>query len=112
MIGLLKLINPLCPTVKHSMKFYLTMCSGVPNVPGFMIVADFEEVSMAYYDSNMKAPEPRHDWVRKLIENDPEHWERNAQDSMRYQPLFEAETEGFKQNLSQGKLLDKCFLPG
>lgn len=104
----------LCPTVKHSMRFYFTLCSGLPNLPEFTIVGDFEEVRMGYYDSSMKAPEARHDWLRKLMEEDPEHWQRIVLDSMRYQQLLQGETEGFKQNSSQtaGELLNRCSVPG
>ncbi|XP_070777282.1 major histocompatibility complex class I-related gene protein-like [Enoplosus armatus] len=87
--------------VKHSMKFYLMVSSGVPNVPDYVAVANVEEVIMAYYDSDMKTPEPRQDWVRELIEDDPQDWERNAQGYMRYQQLFKAETDSFTQHLNQ-----------
>ncbi|XP_026204509.1 major histocompatibility complex class I-related gene protein-like [Anabas testudineus] len=97
----LLLLFQVVSAVKHSMRFYFTLCSGLPNLPEFTIVADFEEVRMGYYDSSMKAPEARHDWLRKLMEEDPEHWERIVLDSMRYQQLLQGETEGFKQNSSQ-----------
>ncbi|KAK2812858.1 hypothetical protein Q5P01_000960 [Channa striata] len=87
--------------VKHTMTFYLMISSGAPNVPDFMIVADFEGVRMAYYDSSMKTPQARHDWVRRLMQDDPQHWERIALDSMRYEQLLKGETESFKQNSSQ-----------
>ncbi|KAK2830776.1 hypothetical protein Q5P01_018707 [Channa striata] len=93
--------------VKHTMTFYLMISSGAPNVPDFMIVADFEEVRMAYYDSSMKTPQARHDWVRRLMQDDPQHWERIALDSMRYEQLLKGETESFKQNSSQTGV---CFL--
>ncbi|KAI3358167.1 hypothetical protein L3Q82_003168 [Scortum barcoo] len=48
--------------MKHSVKFYFTLSSGVPKIPDYVTVAEVQEVVMAYYDSNMKTPEPRLDW--------------------------------------------------
>lgn len=75
------------------MKFYLMISYGVPNIPDYVAVANIEEVMMAFYNSNMKTPEPRQDWVRKLIEDDPHHWETTAQGCI--------ETDSFKQRSNQ-----------
>lgn len=94
-------LNICVPAEKHSMKFYLMVSSGVPNIPEYSVVADLEEERMAYFDSSMKAPEARHAWVGKLIEQDPGHWERNAQDSMSYEQLLRGETQSFGENQNQ-----------
>ncbi|XP_038581678.1 major histocompatibility complex class I-related gene protein-like isoform X2 [Micropterus salmoides] len=87
--------------VKHSMNLYLMGSSGVANIPEFAAIANVEEVIMTYYDSNIKTVEPRHYWARKLMEDDPQYWERLTQDCMHYQQFFIEETESFKQHLNQ-----------
>ncbi|XP_056255265.1 major histocompatibility complex class I-related gene protein-like [Seriola aureovittata] len=87
--------------VKHSLKFYHMISSGNPNIPDYMAVANFEEVEMMYYDSNMTTPEPRHNWVRKLMEDDPQHWETISQDCINYEQAFKDEAGSFKQHSNQ-----------
>lgn len=52
---------------------------------------------MGYFDSSMKTAEPRQDWTRKFIEDEPQQWERHVQDCLSYKQLFKDETESFKQ---------------
>ncbi len=93
------------------MKFYLMISSGVPNIPDYVAITKVEKVIMAYYDSNMKTLQPRPDWVRKLIEDDPQYWERGLQGCMNYHQIFKAETDSFKlrANQTEGRLITKCF---
>ncbi|KAG7233849.1 hypothetical protein INR49_006481, partial [Caranx melampygus] len=62
--------------VEHSLRFYVTISSGHPNIPDYMAIANVDEVEMGYYDSSMKTPEARQDWVKHFIENEQEDWER------------------------------------
>ncbi|XP_033492940.2 major histocompatibility complex class I-related protein 1-like [Epinephelus lanceolatus] len=87
--------------VKHSLTFYLMVSSGVPNIPDYLVMADIDEVIMAYSDSNMATHEPRQDWVRKLRKEEPQYWQRSVEACMNYQELFKAQTDSFKQHLNQ-----------
>ncbi|XP_040909458.1 major histocompatibility complex class I-related gene protein-like [Toxotes jaculatrix] len=100
-VFLLLLFCHIASSAKHSTNFYLMISSGDPSLPDYVGVADFDEVRMMYYNSNVKILEPRHDWVRKLIQDDPQHWERIAVDGIHYEQLFRVETDSFKQHSNQ-----------
>ncbi|XP_076609863.1 major histocompatibility complex class I-related protein 1-like [Chaetodon auriga] len=87
--------------VRHSLKFYFMASSGAPNVPDFVAFVNIEDVLMAYYDSSMTTPEPRQDWVRKLKEDDPQHWENAVQECRNYEHHFKAEFNAFKMRLNR-----------
>lgn len=85
--------------------------SGNPNIPEYFIMANFEEVVMVYYDTNMKTLEPRHDWARQLRVDDHQHWETISEDGIHYEQAFRADTESFKQHTDQtGGMFDKMLL--
>ncbi|XP_056255264.1 major histocompatibility complex class I-related gene protein-like [Seriola aureovittata] len=88
-------------TVKHSLRFHAMISSGNPNIPDYMAAANFEEVEMAYYDSNMKTPEPRHALMRILIEIDRHDWEGISKDGINHEHLLRVQTDSFKQHSNQ-----------
>uniref|UniRef100_A0A3B4X8G6 Ig-like domain-containing protein n=1 Tax=Seriola lalandi dorsalis TaxID=1841481 RepID=A0A3B4X8G6_SERLL len=81
--------------------FYIMMSSGNPNIPDYFIMANFEEVVMVYYDTNMKTLEPRHDWARRLMVDDPQHWDTISEDGIHYEQVFRVDTDSFKQDSNQ-----------
>ncbi|XP_067468543.1 BOLA class I histocompatibility antigen, alpha chain BL3-7-like [Thunnus thynnus] len=88
-------------TVKYSLTFFVTASSGVPNIPHYIGILNIDEVQMTYLDSNIKRLQPRQDWVKKLMEDDPQHWEINTQNFFQYQQKFKVEIDTFKQSLNQ-----------
>uniref|UniRef100_A0A3B4U1Z6 Ig-like domain-containing protein n=1 Tax=Seriola dumerili TaxID=41447 RepID=A0A3B4U1Z6_SERDU len=86
---------------KHSLKFHAMISSGNPNIPDYMAAANFEEVEMAYYDSNMKTPEPRHALMRILIQNNQQDWEGMSEGYINYEQLLRVQTDSFKQHSNQ-----------
>ncbi|XP_054461561.1 major histocompatibility complex class I-related gene protein-like isoform X2 [Anoplopoma fimbria] len=88
-------------TVKHSLKYFSTSTSGVPNFPEFVAVAMVDEVQAGYCESNMKTPEPRQDWVRDLIKDDPKQLEWYSLQCIRAQHSFRANIDDLKQRLNQ-----------
>ncbi|XP_028255230.1 uncharacterized protein LOC114431797 [Parambassis ranga] len=90
-----------CPAEKHSLRFCLTLSSGVTDVPDYIAMETVEGVMLGYFDSSMKTAEPRQDWARKFMEDDPQRWERHVQDCLHYKQLFKDETESFKQASNQ-----------
>ncbi|XP_037649702.1 major histocompatibility complex class I-related gene protein-like isoform X17 [Sebastes umbrosus] len=87
--------------VKHSLKFFSTATSGVPNFPEFVAAAMVDEVLMGYCDINIKTPEPKQDWVRKLIKDEPQHLEWYSQECFDSQQFFRANLYSLKQRLNQ-----------
>ncbi|CAJ1082810.1 major histocompatibility complex class I-related gene protein-like isoform X1 [Xyrichtys novacula] len=87
--------------VKHSLKYFLTASSGVPNFPEFVGAAMVDGVQVGYCDSDMKTAEPKHDWMRKLIKDDPKHLEWYTLKCYGNQHVFRANIDGLKQRLNQ-----------
>ncbi|XP_071355966.1 major histocompatibility complex class I-related gene protein-like [Trachinotus anak] len=87
--------------VEHSLKIYHIISSGHPNIPDYVGITDFEDTGMTYYDSNMTMIEPRHDWVSKLMEGDPQHWKKKSQDCKNYEQVFKDEANSFNQHSKQ-----------
>ncbi|XP_075931407.1 major histocompatibility complex class I-related protein 1-like [Anarhichas minor] len=94
-------INLLCSAVKHSLKYFITATSGVPNLPEFVSFGMVNEVQLVYCDSNIKIVDPKQDWMRDFIKDDPQHMEWYVQMCFSYQQVFRADIEALKQRLNQ-----------
>nr|XP_033492747.1 major histocompatibility complex class I-related gene protein-like [Epinephelus lanceolatus] len=88
-------------TVKHSLKYFLTASSGVPNFPEFVGAAMVDDVQVGYCDSNIKTAEPKQDWMRKIIKADPQHLEWYTLKCFGSQQVFRANLDNLKQRLNQ-----------
>ncbi|XP_042292309.1 major histocompatibility complex class I-related gene protein-like [Thunnus maccoyii] len=73
MLFLLLLFCHVASPMTHSLKFLFTGSSGVPNFPEFVGVMMVDEVEVVYCDSNIQKAEPKQDWMKNLIEHDPNH---------------------------------------
>ncbi|XP_028453055.1 uncharacterized protein LOC114567954 [Perca flavescens] len=88
--------------VKHSLKFFSTASSGLPNLSEYMATAAVDEVLAGYCDSNKKIVEPRHDLVKTFVEKNPQQLEFYTQRCFEDEPiLFKAMIDNFKQCFNQ-----------
>ncbi|XP_038581692.1 major histocompatibility complex class I-related gene protein-like [Micropterus salmoides] len=87
-------------TVKHSLKYFLTATSGIPNFPEFVGAAMVDDVQVGYCDSNIKKAEPKQDWMKILIKDDPQHLEWYALKCSGNQQVFRANIDSLKQRLN------------
>ncbi|XP_033986968.1 major histocompatibility complex class I-related gene protein-like [Trematomus bernacchii] len=102
---LLGIVGPHCTSARtHSLKYFYTGSSGVPNFPEFVTVGLVDEVPISHYDSNTKRVEPKQDWMNKITAEDPEYWERQTELRMDSQLAFKVNIETAKQrfNLTGG----------
>ncbi|KAF3833431.1 hypothetical protein F7725_024635 [Dissostichus mawsoni] len=77
---LLGIVGPHCTSARtHSMKYFLTASSGVPNLPEFVMMLLVDEVQITHYDSNTKRAEPKQDWMKRITAEDPQYWETQSQ---------------------------------
>ncbi|CAB1440765.1 unnamed protein product [Pleuronectes platessa] len=83
----------------HSMKYFLTASSQVPNLPEFVAVGLVDEVQIGYYDSNTKKLEHKQDWMLKAT--DSQFWERHTQLALDEQQNFKNYIEILKERFNQ-----------
>ncbi|XP_030247722.1 major histocompatibility complex class I-related gene protein-like, partial [Sparus aurata] len=76
--------------VKHSLKYIFTATSGLPDFPEFVAAAMVDEELVVYCDGSKKTIEPKHNWVKKIYEDDPQHLEEYKR------ACFEGELTYFK----------------
>uniref|UniRef100_A0A3B5MVE0 Ig-like domain-containing protein n=1 Tax=Xiphophorus couchianus TaxID=32473 RepID=A0A3B5MVE0_9TELE len=90
--------------LKHSLRYFLTATYGVQDFPEFVGAATVDEVQVGYCDSNIKTAKPKQDWMRKLIERNPEHLEWYSQKCLGSQHVFRANIDDLKRrlNLTEG----------
>uniref|UniRef100_A0A3Q0S642 MHC class I-like antigen recognition-like domain-containing protein n=1 Tax=Amphilophus citrinellus TaxID=61819 RepID=A0A3Q0S642_AMPCI len=85
----------------HSLKYFLTGSSEVPNLPEFVAVGMVDDVQIARYDSDTQKAEPTQAWMIKLTEDDPQHLEGQTALALDQQQWFKATTENLKQLFNQ-----------
>ncbi|KAI3358856.1 hypothetical protein L3Q82_015250, partial [Scortum barcoo] len=73
---------------KHYMKYFVTASTGVSNFPEFVGALVVDDIQTGYCDSNKKRVETKQDWMRKIFEDDPQHFEHYARECLDFQPNF------------------------
>uniref|UniRef100_A0A8C4GSV9 Ig-like domain-containing protein n=1 Tax=Dicentrarchus labrax TaxID=13489 RepID=A0A8C4GSV9_DICLA len=88
--------------IKHSLTFFLTGSSGVPNLSEFVGSLEVDGSLVGYCDSNKKILEPKQDWMKKIIEDDPQHFEWYTQQCFQRVPhFFKVGIQDLKQHLNE-----------
>ncbi|XP_071230658.1 DLA class I histocompatibility antigen, A9/A9 alpha chain-like [Salvelinus alpinus] len=82
----------------HSMKYFYTASSEVPNFPEFVIVGMVDDVQMVHYDSDSQKVVPKQDWMKQT---DTQYWERQTATALGSQQTFKADVDILKQRFNQ-----------
>ena len=85
----------------HSLKYFFTGSSGVPNFPEFVIVGLVDDVRMYHYDSNTRRVKSKQDWMRRVTERDPQYWEQQTELAVGTQQSFKANIDILKPRFNQ-----------
>ncbi|KAM4619124.1 major histocompatibility complex class I-related gene protein-like [Polymixia lowei] len=88
-------------TVTHTMIYFLTGSSEVPNIPEYVIVVMVDEVEVGYCDSNSKRAVPKQDWMKKSLTDDPHIWETNTGLCLYDQQRSKTDIDTLKQRFNQ-----------
>ncbi|XP_041932343.1 class I histocompatibility antigen, F10 alpha chain-like isoform X2 [Alosa sapidissima] len=74
----------------HSLQYFYTATSEIPNLPDFVAVAMVDSVQFVHYDSKSKEAVPKRDWINKHVA--PQYWKRETD-------IFLAASQTFKENI-------------
>ncbi|XP_029943697.1 class I histocompatibility antigen, F10 alpha chain-like [Salarias fasciatus] len=85
----------------HSLKHFYTASTQVPNFPEFVQVGLVDELQITHFDSNTRRKVPKHDWVNKITEQDPEYWDRSTERNLERQQTFKVNINIMKKRLNQ-----------
>ncbi|KAM7018589.1 major histocompatibility complex class I-related gene protein-like [Tautogolabrus adspersus] len=85
----------------HSLRFFSTASSEVPNFPEFVVVVMVDDIQVGYYDSNTKRAEPKQDWMNKVIEDEHQFWEGQTERAVRQQHRLKFHLDNLKQRFNQ-----------
>ncbi|XP_075907674.1 major histocompatibility complex class I-related protein 1-like [Nelusetta ayraudi] len=87
--------------VRHSMQYFYTGSSGVQNFPEFVAVGMVDETQFVHYDSNTEKLEPKQDWMKRVLEVDPQYWGRQNNGLQGAQQGFKDSIENVKGRFNQ-----------
>uniref|UniRef100_A0A671UKG9 Major histocompatibility complex class I-related gene protein-like n=2 Tax=Sparus aurata TaxID=8175 RepID=A0A671UKG9_SPAAU len=89
-------------SVKHSLKYISTASSGLPDFPEFVVAAVVDDNLVAFCNGNKKIIDLKHDWVKKVLEDDPHQLELYKGLCFQWEPtFFKAEINGLTQRFNQ-----------
>ncbi|XP_070703059.1 class I histocompatibility antigen, F10 alpha chain-like [Pempheris klunzingeri] len=85
----------------HSLKYFYTGSSGVPNFPEFVIVGLVDDAQIDYYDSETKRDVPKQDWMSRVTADRADYWEGQTEVSQGDQQTFKVSIDILKDRFNQ-----------
>lgn len=99
---ILNILNIICSTVKHTLKYFATGSYGVPNIPECMVIMLVDDIQTGYCETSNMILHPRKDWAMKILENDPKEMETYIQMCFQDHPnVFRTWISILKQQFNQ-----------
>ncbi|CAF93397.1 unnamed protein product, partial [Tetraodon nigroviridis] len=85
----------------HTLKYFHTVSSGVPNFPEFVAVVMVDDVHISHYDSDTRRAQPRQEWMENVSAEHPQYWERETGNFMGAHQAYKAWIEILKPSFNQ-----------
>ncbi|XP_071356538.1 major histocompatibility complex class I-related gene protein-like [Trachinotus anak] len=97
---LLLLLCHVSSAVKHTLNYFTTASTGVPNFPEVVAVGMIDGLQVVNCGTN--TVETKHDWVKKLLNDDPDQLQRYTEGCFEEIPkFFKASIYSLKQRFNQ-----------
>ncbi|XP_061922670.1 class I histocompatibility antigen, F10 alpha chain-like [Entelurus aequoreus] len=87
--------------VIHTLKYFYTSSSQVPNFPEFVMVAYVDEVQVVHYDSESRKAEAKQDWMNQITEENPNYWQRQTEGCVVAEQVDKVSIENLKKRFNQ-----------
>ncbi|XP_061925627.1 major histocompatibility complex class I-related gene protein-like isoform X3 [Entelurus aequoreus] len=87
--------------VIHSLKYFTTASSQVPNFPEYVSVGYVDEVEISYYDSNIRKAESKQDWMNKITAENPNYWQIETEINVVNEHIFKDNIEKAMKRFNQ-----------
>ncbi|XP_047186336.1 major histocompatibility complex class I-related gene protein-like isoform X2 [Scophthalmus maximus] len=101
---LLLLLCGVSSPAKHSLKFFLTASSGLPDLPQFVGVAVVNGVTTGSCDTTSNMVHVKQAWVKRYVESDPQHLQWYTGECFQILPYhFKAHIDMFRQRFNQSE---------
>ncbi|KAK2920739.1 hypothetical protein Q8A73_000224 [Channa argus] len=92
---------PVTYSVKHSLRYFFTTCSGLQSFPEYVAVSKIDGVQVGCCDSINLTVAYKPDWVKKLNKEDPQHLDWQNQACRNRYHHMKTLLEGLKQHFNQ-----------
>ncbi|XP_028316540.1 major histocompatibility complex class I-related gene protein-like [Gouania willdenowi] len=93
------LSTPGVTAVLHTLRYFYTASSDVPNFPEFVVVGYVDDFLIGHYDSNTRRAVPKNDWIKDALGED--YMESLTARAMDDQQQFKVELENLKPRFNQ-----------
>uniref|UniRef100_A0A3Q2Z8T1 Ig-like domain-containing protein n=1 Tax=Hippocampus comes TaxID=109280 RepID=A0A3Q2Z8T1_HIPCM len=88
-------------SVIHSLKYFQTTSSEIPNFPDYLVVGHVNDVPISHYDSKNRKFEAKHEWMNKMETDVAHYWERLTQYNIDIEQTFKVNFEIAKERFNQ-----------
>ncbi|XP_016533021.1 major histocompatibility complex class I-related gene protein-like isoform X2 [Poecilia formosa] len=89
--------------VTHSLRYFYTASSGIPNFPSYVSVGFVDDVQISYCDSRKNDNIPKQEWMNDLRSEYPNYWEEETKTCRAKQRTFKKNLEIAKQRYNQSR---------